>query len=254
MENRADPLLPVEPGTGESLAAPSGYQRRLNALFEVLLCSGVPTQLALGGLLLALGLGPGAEGRPSLPFVVTLLLADTALVLTLIVVFMRAQGESAAALWLGARRVRIEAIYGLALIPPIFFAVVVLLNALRLAAPWLQNVPVNPFEEMAAGGSANAALLGLAAILAGGVREELQRAFLLHRFEQHLGGAAVGVIVLSIAFGLGHINQGWDAGITTGILGAFWAVVYLRRRSSVAPVVSHAGFNALEVLRVGVMG
>jgi membrane protease YdiL (CAAX protease family) len=93
-------------------------------------------------------------------------------------------------------------------------------------------------------------LLGIVAIVAGGVREELQRAFLLQRFERHLGGAAVGVIVLSTAFGLGHYIQGWDAAIATGALGAFWAIVYLRRRSTIAPMVSHAGFNALEVLRV----
>ncbi len=87
-------------------------------------------------------------------------------------------------------------------------------------------------------------------IVAGGIREELQRAFLLHRFEQHLGGARVGVVVLSTAFGLGHYVQGWDAVVTTGVLGAFWAVLFLDRRSSIAPVVSHAGFNSLEILRV----
>ena len=97
-------------------------------------------------------------------------------------------------------------------------------------------------------------MLGVIAIVAGGVREELQRAFLLQRFEQHLGGATVGVVVLSTAFGLGHLLQGWDAVIATGVLGAFWAVVYLRRRSSVAPMVSHAGFNSLEVLRVAIGG
>jgi membrane protease YdiL (CAAX protease family) len=42
--------------------------------------------------------------------------------------------------------------------------------------------------------------------------------------------------------------------ITTGALGAFWAVVYLRRRSSVAPIISHAGFNSLEILRVAILG
>jgi membrane protease YdiL (CAAX protease family) len=62
------------------------------------------------------------------------------------------------------------------------------------------------------------------------------------------------VIVLSIGFGLGHIVQGWDAVLVTGLLGAFWAAVYLRRRSSVAPMVSHAGFNSLEVLRVATFG
>jgi hypothetical protein len=33
-----------------------------------------------------------------------------------------------------------------------------------------------------------------------------------------------------------------------------WAVIYLRRRSSVAPLVSHAGFNSLEVLRIAIVG
>jgi membrane protease YdiL (CAAX protease family) len=42
--------------------------------------------------------------------------------------------------------------------------------------------------------------------------------------------------------------------ITTALLGAFWAAVYLRRRSVIAPVVSHAGFNTLEVLRVALLG
>jgi membrane protease YdiL (CAAX protease family) len=60
--------------------------------------------------------------------------------------------------------------------------------------------------------------------------------------------------VLSVAFGLGHIVQGWDAVVTTALLGAFWAVLYLRRRSAVAPLVSHAGFNTLEVLRVAIWG
>jgi membrane protease YdiL (CAAX protease family) len=42
--------------------------------------------------------------------------------------------------------------------------------------------------------------------------------------------------------------------VTTAVLGAFWAIVYLRRRSSVAPVISHAGFNGLEVVRVAMGG
>jgi membrane protease YdiL (CAAX protease family) len=118
----------------------------------------------------------------------------------------------------------------------------------------LHNVPENPLEDLATGGPAGAALFGVVAIVAGGLREELQRAFLLARFERHLGGASIGVVILSVAFGLGHALQGWDAAIATGTLGAFWAVVYLRRRSSVAPIISHAGFNSIEVLRVALGG
>jgi len=146
--------------------------------------------------------------------------------------------------------VRREVLIGIGLVPVVFLAVVILLNLLRLLFPSLHNVPTNPLEALAGDTAEQAAMFGLLAIVAGGIREELQRAFLLHRFEQHLGGARVGVIVLSTAFGLGHYVQGWDAVVTTGALGAFWAVLYLDRRSSVAPVVSHAGFNSLEILRV----
>ena len=214
-----------------------------------------PRAIAIGAMLTLSGWSPlDINGQLSLPFVLTLSLADTLVLIVLMVLLMRAHGESASELWMGQRPLKREAVIGLLLIPLVFLLVVVLLNAIRLWLPWLHNVPTNPLEELAAGGVADAAMFALVAIFAGGVREELQRAFLLHRFEQHLGGAWVGVIILSIAFGLGHYVQGWDAAITTGTLGAFWAIVYLRRRSSMAPIVSHAGFNSLEILRVAIWG
>ena len=226
----------------------------MTAIAEILLCSSVPTQVLIASILRMAGWMPFDEaGQLSLPFVVALSIADTAVLVGLMVALTVAHGERVSELWLGNRPVRREAIIGALLIPVVFFLVVVLLNVLMAVAPWLHNVPTNPLEQMA-GTAGGAALLAIVAILAGGVREELQRAFLLRRFEQHLGGAAAGVVVLSVAFGLGHNVQGWDAVITTGLLGAFWAVLYLRRRSTVAPLVSHAGFNALEVLRAALTG
>ncbi len=37
--------------------------------------------------------------------------------------------------------------------------------------------------------------------------------------------------------------------IATGLLGAFWGVIYLARRSIVAPMVSHAGFNLAQLVK-----
>lgn len=248
------PPPPADAGTEAPTTVRSVSSERLIAVAEILLCSSIPTQVLIGGLLNLAGWQPiDATGRLSLPYVLTLSLADTVLLIGLMVALTRAHGESATALWIGDRPMRREVILGVLLIPFVFLAVVILLNVLRMTAPWLHNVPENPLEQLA-GTPFDAAMFSLVAIFAGGVREELQRAFLLQRFEQHLGGAAVGVIVLSIAFGVGHIVQGWDAVITTGSLGAFWAIVYLRRRSAVAPVVSHAGFNSLEILRVVVTG
>jgi uncharacterized protein len=238
--------LPTTPNAAQTLA-----QRRMVAIFEVVLCSGVPTQLTIGFVLILFGWSQTtANGALSLPYVLTVSLADTVVLIVLMVALMRVHGEDARSLWVGRRAVRREVFIGLGLIPVIFLSVVVLLNALRLLVPALHNVPNNPLEALAGDTAEEAALFGLIAIVAGGVREELQRAFLLHRFEQHLGGARIGVVVLSTAFGLAHYQQGWDAAIATGALGAFWAVLYLDRRSSVAPVVSHAGFNSLEILRV----
>jgi membrane protease YdiL (CAAX protease family) len=230
-------------------------QARVVALGEIVLCSSLPTQLLITYLLMAAGWAVVDDnGRYSLPFVLTLSLADTLLLIAIMVALTRAHGQSSTELWLGNRPLKREVLRGLLFVPVVFLLVVVLLNALRALAPWLHSVPENPLEQLAKGGLMDAAMFGVVAIVAGGIREELQRAFLLKRFEDHLGGAVVGVIVLSTAFGLGHWVQGLDAVITTGTLGAFWAVIYLRRRSSVAPVVSHAGFNSLEVLRVAVTG
>src|SRR5262245_38147218 len=228
------PLSTTEPPILEgSAAAPDDARRRalrLMAIAEVVRCSGIPTQIILGTLLSLLGLGASPESKvPGLPFLSGLLLADTVVLISLMVWLMRLHGESPRELWLGTRPVVREALLGVALVPAIFLAVVVLLNTLRLVAPWLHNVPSNPFEEIASGSWTDAAVFGVVAFLAGGVREELQRAFLLRRFEQHLGGPAVGVAVLSIGFGLGHYVQGWDASVTTGVLGFLWAVMYLRR-------------------------
>jgi len=225
-------------------------QRRTLAVTEILLCSGIPSQVLIASLLAATGMAlETTPGQPALPFVFWLSMIDTLAVVALMVLLTRARRERLSDLWLGARPLLREALVGLWLVPLAFVVAAVLMAVLRALAPWLQNVPVNPLEQLATGSTVNAAAFGLVAVIAGGVREELQRAFLLHRF-QDLGGMPVGVVVLSVAFGALHFPQGWDAMITTGALGAFWAIVYLRRRSTIAPIISHAGFNLLGVLRV----
>jgi len=248
----------LETGVPLQLAGPDNHltagRQRLLAVLEVLLCSSLPTQLLIAAILGMLGVAPRSPtDQLSLTFVVVLSLTDTAVLIGLMVVLARAHGDSAWLLWRGIRPLRGELVRGLLLVPAAVLMVGALINSVRLVAPWLHNVPDNPLESLATD-PGGAALFGIVAIVAGGIREELQRAFLLQRFERHLGGATVGVVVLSVAFGLGHALQGWDAAIATGALGAFWAVLYLQRRSSVAPIVSHAGFNSIEVLRVALGG
>jgi membrane protease YdiL (CAAX protease family) len=247
----ADPAPLTEPGLGPVASEPARFPAptRVTALVEVILCSGYPTQLILLVILTSLGMNiRTASGGLEPSFVFVLSLLDALLLVSLIAFLIRSGGERVRDVLLGSRRVAREAVVGLALIPVMFLVVIVLLGLLLTVAPGLHNVPRNPLEAMVQT-RRDAIIFSIVVMLAGGVREEVQRGFIIHRFDQHLGGAALGVAAYSVAFGLGHIEQGWDAALATGLLGAIWGVIYLLRRSIVAPMVSHAGFNLLQLMK-----
>jgi uncharacterized protein len=217
------------------------------ALLEVIVCSDFPTQLALVATFYAFGFSQReADGSLSVIYVATLSLVDAALLIGLILFFLRSHGESPREVFLGRRSLGEEARLGL---PLSFAALAIAFSAILLIhqfAPWLRTEETNPLQDLLAT-PADAAVMAVVLVVAGGIREEIQRAFLLRRFELWLGGPVVGVVVASVGFGAGHIMQGRDVAVVTGLLGMFWAVIYLRRRSIVAPVVSHSGFNLLQL-------
>ena len=242
----------LEPVAEPALARPARSilpVERAAAAAEVVLCSGFPTQVLLIVILNAFGMHlRGADGHLSPPFIFLLSLLDTFLVIGLVVFLLRAHRESPREVLFGSRPPLREAMIGIALLPLIFLAVLVIMVVIRVAAPGLHNVVRNPFEDLLRT-RGDAVVFAFVAMIGGGVREEVQRAFVLHRFERFLGGGAAGVIVFSAFFGLGHIEQGFDASIATALLGACWGVVYLLRRSIIAAMVSHAGFNIAQLAK-----
>lgn len=241
------PPAPEGAPTPDLPVSPPPRAARVIAFLEVLLCSGFPTQLAIGGTFVAFGQGAFTDaGALSMRYVVGLSLIDAVVVVAMILLFLVAHGERPRQVIAGDRPVGGEAAAG---VPMIFVALALAMAVVglaRVAAPWLRTVPNNPLQDLLQS-ARDAWVFALVVVVAGGVREELQRAFILHRFEGWLGGGRVGVIVTSIAFGAGHIIQGADAAVATGLLGAFWGVVYLRRRSAIAPIVSHAGFDLIQI-------
>jgi membrane protease YdiL (CAAX protease family) len=221
---------------------------RAAAALEVVLCSGFPTQIVIITVLATFGLQPRlADGRFNATFVFALTLLDTLLLVGLICFFFRAHRESIRAQLFGLRRLGREMLFGLALIPVSFAVMAVTLLLVHAVAPSLRNVVQNPLAELARTVS-EALVFAVVVVIAGGVREEIQRGFVLRRFEQYLGGGLAGLMAFSLLFGLGHLEQGRNVAIATAVLGAFWGVVFLRRRSIAGPMVAHAGFNLLQVL------
>jgi membrane protease YdiL (CAAX protease family) len=87
-------------------------------------------------------------------------------------------------------------------------------------------------------------------IFGGGVVEELERIFVLTRFEAWLGrrGLVLGVVLSSAMFGYGHLYQGVGTALGTAVSGVVFSLVYLRRRSALEPIAAHAFSDVLAIL------
>ncbi len=217
---------------------------------EILLCSGYPTQILLGGLLLLAGMKErAADGSLSGTFIFVVSMADTAVLLALIVFLLIRRGERPLEVFFGGRRALPEIGFGMLSVPLVVTLMIALMLAIRRFVPVLHNVPNNPLEGLI-GTGASPWLFLIVVIVAGGVREELQRAFLLHRFRGDLGQPWMGLFITSLSFGMGHTLQGLDAAVVTGTLGAIWGAMYLVRGGALAPMVSHSLFNSSELLRI----
>lgn len=245
-----------EPASGDSSAtlAPHPLPRWLAGL-QVLLVCGIPTQVVIF-LVLALVVGmpflrPNEAGSIEVPLelLATVSFLDTATIALLIRFFLALSGENSTQVFLGRRPVWGEFWRGLALLPVVFFVVTAVVVSLRTLAPWLHNVETSPLAAYMET-PLEAAIFIVVVILAGGVREELQRAFILHRFEQRLGGIRVGLALFTLTFGLLHLDQGFDVAIAVGCLGLFWGLSYIARRSAVLAMTNHAAFNTLQVVQV----
>lgn len=243
--------LPAEPAPQAAAAEPvPPTTGRLRALAEILACSGVPTQTVAG--LLVAGVGRALFGvgpQLTLTSLGLLIALDSLALIGLVCFFLRAGGERPTAVLFGRRRAVGEVSLGLLMLPAVFAVTITTALLIGRFAPWLRTVD-NQFAAMVKT-PLDAAMLAGIAVLGAGIREEVQRAFILHRFEQHLGGAMTGLVVYSLLFGLMHQSmQGNEVVVITGLLGALWGLLYLWRRSIVAPMVSHGSFNLIEALLI----
>ena len=212
------------------------------------LCSGFPTQLLVFQALTYFGMSSrAADGGWSPPFIVAMALIDMVLVLLLVWLFLRAHREPVAEFVLGPRRPGREVLLGLALIPAAFLLVVVVLAVILRQARTAQRRGQS-LRAHAADAARRGDLRGGRDARRRGPRRSAAR---LHRpalrsVSRRRPGRDR---VYSVVFGLGHIEQGYAAAIATGSLGAAWGVVYWRRQSIIAPMVSHAGFNLAQLLK-----
>lgn len=228
------------------------WQVRVRALLEIALTLGFLTDAAA---LWALSFAPRlAEPLASVPALSAFMLISSLLLVGMIVLLLRASGESLWELSLGKGPVaRPDRFLGVALVPAIFLTSYLIKSAIRHFLPSLYSGEANVLEAMMRTPQ-DLALFVMAGIVAGGIREEVQRAFVIRRFEKGWGPAWLGAALFAIYFGWGHLLQGKDEALVAGLLGLLWGVLYVVRGSIAISCVSHALYNALELVRYYVWG
>src|SRR5437867_10621894 len=136
------------PANPEPAPPPVPTLNRVIAFLEVVICSDFLTQVALGGTLSVFGFQPYLQGRLSVMYVVGLSLADSILLLALILILLHAHGERPRDVLLGRRHLAGEAIAGLPMILIALSIALAVLVAVQRFLPSLHTVEHNPLQEL----------------------------------------------------------------------------------------------------------
>jgi membrane protease YdiL (CAAX protease family) len=220
---------------------------RIQAVFEIIMVSGIVSSFVVSMVFAAI------FGRNRLRMIemdvgsfVTYQVFEAAVTFLILLIIMKARRETLSGLGLRLQRWKTNVLLGVLAAPCL---VVVSSAAGMIFQLFLPRYALdkNPLMEMIHS-PRQLALFIVAAILCGGVKEELQRAFILRRFQDRLGGAKAGLIIWSLVFGAGHYVQGVQGVFAATILGLVFGALYLMRGNLILPVTAHAVYNTLALL------
>lgn len=128
-----------------------------------------------------------------------------------------------------------DAALGAVLFVPMFFGTGSLEQILKSAG---FSSPATP-RALTPKGPAEFLLASVLVVVVAIAEEIIFRGYLILRLKAVTGSAVAAAILSSIVFALGHGYEGTAGVVTVGFMGLFFALVYLSRKSLVAPIVMH---------------
>ena len=155
---------------------------------------------------------------------------ETSLTLSIILILLWTGGRSLRDLGWAKRGWWKESLAGVSVVPLLFGATFLVGFLFPIFLPQYVSES-NPLLEMIQDGT-DLGLLLLSSVLVGGIKEEVQRAFILW----------------SVFFGAGHSFQGVDFAVAAGVLGLLFGLLYLWRGHLAAPIVAHALYDVVTLL------
>jgi len=219
---------------------------RLQALFEVILLSGLVSSLLTGLVIYAFKRGPAINPLSNAWFFSIFVLVEAAIALLLLSAILTFHRETLFSLGIQWKRWRFHLMIGLTLVPFLFLinAAVAVFFKLYLPQYFIEKNPLTDLIRT----PQQLIVLIIAALIAGGIKEELQRAFIITRFRLYLGGAGFGLVLWSIGFGLGHFVQGVQGIFIAAIYGFIFGIVYILSGSLIAPIIAHGAYDTIALL------
>jgi len=201
---------------------------------------------------MALSLFAVRRGQLAFPLAATaIMLRDLALV-CLILFFLWRNGEARERIGWTLGHVWKEIGVGVVLFPPFFAGVAGVEFALRQVG---LTAPATPLPSFLTAQDMPQVLLALALVIVVAISEEtIFRGYLLLRFGATMRSMGAAVISSSLVFSIGHGYEGTVGLATVGVMGVVLALVYLWRKSLVAPMVLHFLQDFIGIVLVPVLG
>ena len=226
---------------------PNSWTGRFQAVFEVLLLSGILSG-HLAGFCMSFVINSDRESSlKNVGVLSSSLILESGITFLLLWMVLKVRRERVQNIGLHWNRWKLNLGIGLGLVPFLFIINSLVARFFQACLPGYFTEK-NPLTENIRS-TQDLGLFIVAAVIAGGIQEELQRAFILNRFDRYLGGAGIGLVLWSIAFGLGHYIQGMQAIVAAGIFSIVFGMVYLGTRSLIAPITAHGIYNSLALLQ-----
>jgi membrane protease YdiL (CAAX protease family) len=190
----------------------------------------------------------------SLSFVlvaISTILRDLALV-SLILFFVWRNKEPVA--WIGwtFKNSNKEIALGIMLFIPFSFGTGLLENGLQAVGFSASSTPLPSF--LAARGLEEFLFAFVMVVIVALGEETIFRGYLILRFKDVTASPTVAVLLSAAVFSLGHGYEGSAGVVTVGVMGMVFALVYLWRRSLVAPMVMHFLQDFIGIVLLPLLG
>lgn len=172
--------------------------------------------------------------------------------LGLILFFVWRNGEPVAHLGWTLKNIWKDIALGILLFIPFTFGAGLLESALRAAG---LSVPATPLPSfLAARGISEFVLAFILVVVVALAEETIFRGYLILRFRVVTTSITAAVLLSSFIFSLGHGYEGSAGVITVGSMGVVFALIYIWRKSLVAPAVMHFLQDFIGIVLLPLLG